>query len=54
MPKTTVVFFRNADGSVPTKEWIDGVVAKRDCRAVAKLQARIELSSLTGEPYDGP
>jgi hypothetical protein len=48
VPKTAVVFFRDADGSIPTKLWMDDVVAKRDRRAVAKLRARIRMLESDG------
>ena len=43
MPKIAVVFYRDSDGSIPIKKWIDNVVAKRDRRAVAKLLVRINM-----------
>ena len=54
MPKTSVVFFRNLNGSVPTKIWIDEVVAKRDRRAVAKLAARINILRTEGRNVRRP
>lgn len=37
-----VVFFRDHDGSVPVKRWLDGEVAERDSRIAAKCRVRIE------------
>lgn len=54
MPKTSVVFFKDTDGSVPTLVWIDEVVAKRDRRAVAKLQARINMLRVDGRDLRRP
>ncbi len=42
MPKTTVIFFRDADGQVPVKKWLDDVVATRDGRALIKCKARLK------------
>ena len=38
-----VVFFRDHDGSVPVKGWLDSEVAERDGRIAAKCRVRIEL-----------
>lgn len=38
MPKTTVVFYQEQDGSVPVLEWLDGLSAK----AQDKCRVRIE------------
>ncbi len=54
MPKTSVVFFKDTDGSVPTKVWIDEVVAKRDRRITAKLQARINMLRADGRDLRRP
>lgn len=43
MPKTRVVFFRESDGSVPYKTWLDTHVARRDRRAAMKCTVRLEL-----------
>jgi hypothetical protein len=43
MPKTAVVFFREEDGSVPFKEWLDAQVGRRDRRAAAKCAVRLEM-----------
>ena len=43
MPKTKVVFFKDKDGSVPYKTWLDNPVAKRDRRAALKCTVRLEL-----------
>lgn len=42
MPKTTVVFFKDADGGVPVKEWLVSSVAARDGRALVKCKARLK------------
>ena len=54
MPKTDVVFFRDTDGSVPAKVWMDEVVARRDRRAVAKLRARIRMLQNDGRDLRRP
>ena len=54
MPNTSVVFFKNSNGSVPTKVWIDEVVAKRDRRAVAKLAARLNILRSEGRSVRRP
>lgn len=43
MPKTKILLFRDTDGSVPYKTWLDMVVAKRDRRAAIKCAVRLEL-----------
>ena len=43
MPKTTVVFFKDKDGSVPYKTWLDTQVIRRDRRAAIKCTIRLEL-----------
>lgn len=43
MPKTRVVFFRDKDGSVPYKTWLDDQVVRRDRRAAVKCTVRLEL-----------
>lgn len=54
MPKTSVVFFRDTDGSVPFLDWIDAEVAKRDQRAVAKLRARLNMLRSDGRDLRRP
>lgn len=54
MPSTTVVFFRDSDGLVPAKVWMDDVVAKRDRRAVAKMRARIRMLENDGRDLRRP
>lgn len=48
MPRTTLVFFMDADGRVPVKEWLYGSVAMRDGRAAAKCKARLRYLSENG------
>lgn len=43
MPRSRVVFFRDADGSVPYKTWLDTHVTRRDRRAAIKCTIRLEL-----------
>ena len=38
-----LVFFRDEDGSVPVKDWLDGEVTRRDVRIAAKCRVRIAL-----------
>jgi len=54
VPNTTVAFFKDADGSIPAKVWMDNVVAKRDRRAVAKLRARIRMLRSDGRSLRRP
>lgn len=42
MPKTTVVFYRDVNGSVPVMEWLENSVATRDGRALIKCKARLK------------
>ena len=50
----TIVFFRDHDGSVPVKEWLDGEVAKRDSRIAAKCRVRISLLKEQGRSLRRP
>lgn len=43
MPKVKVVLFRDTDGSVPYKSWLNTCVTKRDRRAAIKCTIRLEL-----------
>ena len=54
MSEISVVFFQDVDGSVPAKVWIDEVVARRDRRAVAKLQARLRMLRAEGRNLRRP
>jgi phage-related protein len=54
LPKTSVVFFKDTDGSVPTLVWIAEEVAKRDRRAVAKLRARLNMLRADGRDLRRP
>ncbi len=44
MPKVTVVFFKDKDGSVPYKTWIDTQVIRRDRRTAINI---LQLKSYT-------
>ncbi len=54
MSKTTVAFFKDADGSVPVKAWMNDEVARRDRRALAKLRARINMLRTDGRDLRRP
>ena len=43
MPKTQVVFYREADGEVPVLEWFDGLSAKAQDECRVKIQRLTEL-----------
>ena len=43
MPRTTVVFFMEEDGSVPVVDWLDGIVSKAQIKCLAKLKRLEEL-----------
>lgn len=49
-----VVFFKDTDGSVPVRDWLDQVVARRDLRIAAKCGVRIELLREHGERLRRP
>jgi phage-related protein len=38
MPRTTVVFFVENDGSVPIVDWLDGLLSKAQVKCLAKLK----------------
>lgn len=38
-----VVFYKDRDGSVPVRDWLDGEVTRRDLRIAAKCRVRIAL-----------
>lgn len=48
MEKLPVVFFKDADGSVPIIKWLDEEVAKRNKKIVVKCRARIRILSEQG------
>lgn len=50
MPKTKVLLYRDADGSVPLLEWLDSLPSK----AVAKCRARIERLAELGHELRRP
>ena len=43
MPKTTVVFFQEEDGSIPVLEWLQSLPHKVQDKCVVKLQRLAEL-----------
>ncbi len=43
MPRTKVVFYREADGSVPVLEWFDGLPAKAQDKCRVRIQRLAEL-----------
>jgi phage-related protein len=43
VPKTKVVFYREADGSVPVLEWFDGLPTKAQDKCRVKIQRLSEL-----------
>lgn len=53
MPKTKVVFFMNADGSVPLLEWLDEL-DRRNRRAVLKCRARLKQLGEIGHELRRP
>jgi hypothetical protein len=53
MPVTEVVYYREADGSVPVLNWLEEI-GRRDRRAVEKCAARIELLRQHGNELRRP
>ena len=49
-----VVFFKDSDGSVPVKDWLDGEVTRRDVRIAAKCRVRIALLRERGSALRRP
>lgn len=43
MPRTRVVFYREADGSVPVLEWFDGLPTKAQDKCRVRIQRLAEL-----------
>lgn len=43
MPKTRVVFYREADGTVPVLEWFDGLPAKAQDKCRVRIQRLSEM-----------
>lgn len=43
MPRTTVVFFVESDGSVPIVDWLDGLAVKAQLKCLAKLKRLEDL-----------
>ncbi|MDO8587478.1 MAG: type II toxin-antitoxin system RelE/ParE family toxin [Armatimonadota bacterium] len=54
MAKITVVFYRDADGSVPVLEWLDREVGRRDRRIAAKCRAAIKALQQDGRDLRRP
>lgn len=38
MARVTVIFFREEDGSIPMREWLDGIPRKAQAKCLAKLK----------------
>lgn len=53
MPKIQIVFYRDDDGSVPVRDWLQGV-RRRDERAFVKCLARIALLESDGNELRRP
>jgi len=53
LPKTEVVFFREADGRAPVQEWLSEL-RRRDPRAHAKCEARIRRLEALGHELRRP
>ena len=49
-----VVFYKDPDGSVPVKDWLEQEVAKRDIRIAAKCRVRIALLKERGNSLRRP
>lgn len=43
MPHVTVVFFKDDDGTVPTRTWLDGVPPKAQAKCLARLKRLEDL-----------
>ena len=43
MPRVEVVFYRDVDGSVPMRDWLDGIPRKGQAKCLARLK-RLEES----------
>ena len=54
MPKTTLVFFREADGSVPVLDWLRDEVARRDRRILYKIRGRLQMLRREGRDLRRP
>lgn len=48
MPATRVVYFKDADGIIPVKEWLDNFVARNNIKALIKCKARLKYLSNFG------
>lgn len=53
MPRTDVIYYRDANGSVPVLDWLEEV-GRRDHRAVEKCAARIDLLRQYGHELRRP
>lgn len=49
-----IAFYKDRDGSVPVKAWLDDEVAKRDVRIAAKCRVRIDLLKEQGNSLRRP
>lgn len=54
MSRVAVVFFRDADGNVPVKDWLDTFVAKRGVEALAKCRVKLAYLANTGRDARRP
>lgn len=43
MPRTTVVFYQEEDGSVPVLEWLDGLSAKAQDKCLVRIERLRDL-----------
>lgn len=43
MPRVTVVFFRDDDGTVPVRTWLDGIPPKVQAKCLARLKRLEDL-----------
>jgi phage-related protein len=53
VPKTRVLLFREADGRIPVREWLDAL-GRRDRRALAKCVDRVERLAELGHELRRP
>jgi phage-related protein len=54
LPKTSLVFFKEADGSVPALDWLRNEVAKRDRRILYKIRGRLQMLRREGRDLRRP
>ena len=43
MPRVTIVFFKDDDGSVPMRDWLDGIQKKAAAKCLARLKRLEDL-----------